>query len=103
MRRFVRGFPFLTLGLITFGLFLASVGAREVVGGVAVVRGLEVVVRFVIIPMWLMRYLEMFVGLGRWPFIVQVFVDLPLLFTPYLVADLVLRKLTGWPDRVESS
>ncbi len=101
MSSVVRRFPFLTVGLLTAGLFLLTAGANNVAGDAAVVRGLTAIVRVLIIPMWLMRDLEMILG-GRLPFAVPLFVDLPLLFTPYLVADLVLRKLTSRPEGADS-
>src|SRR5688500_18751430 len=55
---FLRSWPFLSLGLVTVGLFLAVEGFGERVGF------LIPVVRILIMPLWLMRTLEMIVGIG---------------------------------------
>jgi hypothetical protein len=84
---FLRSWPFLSLGLVTVGLFLAVEGFGERVGF------LIPVVRILIIPLWLMRTLEMIVGIGSWPSPLQYLVALPLLFTPYIATDLLLRQV----------
>lgn len=86
---FLRNWPFLSLGLLTFGLFLAV----EALG--AQLRPLIPPLRVLIVPLWLMRNLEMVVGIGYWPGPLQVLVALPLLFLPYVAADLLL----GWARR----
>jgi hypothetical protein len=88
MRRFgsfVLAWPFMTVGLLTFALFL-GVEAHW-----APLRPLLPAVRVLIVPLWLMRYVEMGVGIGSLPGPVQLVVALPLLFLPYLAADLLLR------------
>jgi hypothetical protein len=81
----IRTWPFLSLGFFTFGLFLALEGFGEPP------RPLVAVLRVLVVPLWLMRTLEMLVGIGGWPAPLQFLVALPLLFLPYLAADLLLR------------
>jgi hypothetical protein len=88
--RFVRTWPFLTLGLSTFGFFVAV----EVLG--EPLRPLVPILRVLIVPLWLMRTLEMIVGLGFWPWPIQLPLALPLLFVPYIAADLLLRRARQW-------
>jgi hypothetical protein len=84
---FLKIWPFLSLGLLTAGLFLSveSFGDR--------VEPLIPVVRVLIIPLWLMRTLEMVVGMGSWPMPLQYLIALPLLFVPYVAADLLLGRV----------
>ena len=84
---FLRRWPFLSLGLVTAGLFLAVEGFGEPV------EPLIPVVRILIIPLWFMRTLEMVVGIGSWPAPLQYLIAIPLLFTPYVATDLLLRQL----------
>jgi hypothetical protein len=60
----IRSWPFLSIGVLTFVVFvvLEAVGdaGRETVMGQALIP----VVRVLIIPMWLMRYVETFLGMG---------------------------------------
>jgi hypothetical protein len=76
--------------LLTAGLFLSveSFGDR--------VEPLIPVVRVLIIPLWLMRTLEMVVGMGSWPMPLQYLIALPLLFVPYVAADLLLGRAAGY-------
>jgi len=50
------------------------------------------VMRVMIIPMWVMRDLEMLLGMGGWPAAVQLVIALPILFAPYLLADYVFLR-----------
>ena len=84
---FLQTWPFLSLGLVTAALFLAVEGFGERVAP------LIPVVRVLIIPLWLMRTLEMIVGIGFWPRPLQYLIALPLLFAPYVAADLLLRQV----------
>ncbi len=83
---FLRTWPFLSLGVLTFGLFLAVEGIGEPL------RPAVPALRVLIAPLWLMRTLEMVVGIGSWPGPLQLLVALPLLFLPYVAADLFLRS-----------
>jgi hypothetical protein len=99
MRRLTRRHPFLLIGLLTFGLFLALEAAGDTVrestlGAVALSA-----VRVLIVPLWLMRTLEMIVGIGSWPAPLQVLVALPLLFLPYVLADAGLARLWRRAER----
>ena len=95
MRRiavFPRTWPFLTLGLFTFLLFLA-------VGNFgAVLQPLVPVLRVLIVPLWVMRTVEMLLGMGGWPGHLQLVVALPLLFAPYILADLLWQWI--WRRRI---
>ena len=86
IRSFVRAWPFLILGFLTFGLFLALEGLGEPL------RPLLPVLRVLIVPLWLMRTLEMVAGIGYWPGPLQLLIALPMLFLPYVAADLLLRS-----------
>jgi hypothetical protein len=90
---FLRNWPFLVLGLVTFGLFLALEASGEPP------RFLVAVLRVLIVPLWLMRTLEMILGIGYWPGPLQLLIALPLLFLPYVSADLLLR----WGRRQRSA
>ena len=90
LNSFLRTWPFLTLGFVTFGLFLAVEGF-----GPERLGQLVPALRVLIVPLWLMRTLEMLVGIGSWPSPLQLIVALPLLFLPYVAADLLL----GWARR----
>ena len=83
---FLRTWPFLSLGVLTFGLFLAV----EALGKPP--WPLLPALRALVAPLWLMRTLEMVVGMASWPGPLQLFVALPLLFLPYVAADLLLRS-----------
>lgn len=48
--------------------------------------------RVLILPVWLMRTLEMLLGIGSWPVPLQLTVALPLLFLPYALADYALSR-----------
>jgi hypothetical protein len=84
---FLQTWPFLSLGFVTAGLFLAVEGFGERV------EPLIPVVRVLIIPLWVMRTLEMVVGIGSWPMPLQYLIALPLLFMPYVAADLLLGQV----------
>ena len=90
MTNWLRRHPFLTLGLATFALFLLVESVPPGTGGMAVARQ---ILRVLIVPLWLMRTLEMIIGMGTWPGIVQLVVAVPLLFAPYVLADWVLARL----------
>ena len=86
MRVWLRRHPFLTIGLVTFGLFLLVEWTPYAHPAVVLI------LRMLIAPLWLMRTLEMIVGMGRWPGIAQLLVALPLLFAPYVLADWALAR-----------
>ena len=77
--------PFLSLGLFTFAAFLAA----ELVGIPPALAG---PLRILIAPLWVMRTIEMFLGLGSLPGPVQLVIALPLLFLPYVAADWLLGR-----------
>lgn len=83
----VARWPFLTFGLITFALFLLAEAIPRFQDALAPI------LRILIMPLWLMRTLEMVVGIGYLPGWIQLFSALPLLFLPYVAADLVLGRL----------
>jgi hypothetical protein len=77
--------PFLCLGLLTFAAFLAV----EVFGMPSALAG---ALRILIAPLWAMRTVEMWLGLGFLPGALQLIVALPLLFLPYVLADWLLGR-----------
>jgi hypothetical protein len=84
--RFVSRWPFLTIGIVTFALYLVT----EFVPGFGVLAPL---VRLLIAPIWIMRTLEMIVGIGALPGVLQLFIALPLLFLPYVLIDLLIARI----------
>jgi hypothetical protein len=92
---FIKRHPFLVLGIVTLGLFVAT----ETMSDTAKGSGLGVIIinlfRVLIVPMWLMRTLEMLLGMGGWPMPLQLLVALPILFAPYVLADYLLQKVRG--------
>jgi hypothetical protein len=90
MRVWLRRHPFLTVGLATFGLFLL---VEAIPGAIQAAPVVIQILRVLIVPLWLMRTLEMIVGMGTWPGIVQLLVALPLLFAPYVLADWVHARV----------
>ena len=85
-RAFLRSWPFLSVGLLTFAFGLAL----EVFG--EPLRALVPFVRVLVVPLWFMRTLEMLVGVGSWPGPLQIVVALPLLLLPYVAADLLFQR-----------
>ncbi len=90
--RFVRRHPFLTIGLVTFGLFLLVELMPEAARTAGAGRVLMAFVRVIAVPLWIMRTIEVMLGMGRWPDLLQLLVALPLLFAPYLLLDWVLNR-----------
>jgi hypothetical protein len=82
---FLRRWPFLVLGLMTLGMFVLVERAHQPPGI------LIAVLRVLIAPLWLMRTVEMLLGVGAWPKTLQLSIALPLLLLPYVTADLLLR------------
>ncbi|MHB1325730.1 MAG: hypothetical protein ACYC0L_05925 [Thermoleophilia bacterium] len=126
MLRFIKQWPFLTLGLVTFALFLAVEFWGSAEGGNCTSSGsatlspdgnvisyqesggcsaqhpalLIPILRVLVIPLLLMRYFEMFTGIGFLPWPLQLLIALPLLFLPYLAADLLIRSIRqAWASR----
>ena len=85
VRRAVVRRPFLSLGILTFTALLA-------VEAFAMPPALRGVLRVIIVPLWLMRTLEMVVGVGSLPGAIQLVVALPALFLPYAAADWLLWR-----------
>jgi hypothetical protein len=85
VRRSVIRRPFLCLGLFTFAAFLSV----EVFG---MPPALAAPLRALIAPLWVMRTIEMFLGLGYLPGPAQFVLALPLLFLPYVAADWLLGR-----------
>lgn len=83
---------FLFLGLLTSGLFLVLETASEAAKASPAGEVLVGVMRVMIIPMWLMRDLEMLLGMGAWSLSLQLVIALPILFAPYLLADYVFLR-----------
>jgi hypothetical protein len=94
MRTFelVKKYPFFLLGVATFGLFLATGSLRGAAETSEVGRVVIGVLRVLIIPLWLMRDLEMTMGMGSWPGAVELVVGFPFLFAPYVLADYILSR-----------
>ena len=83
---FLRNWPVLSIGVVTFGLFAAVEAFGEPP------QFIMPALRVLIVPLWLMRTLQMVVGIGSWPGPLQLLVALPLLFLPYVAADLLVRS-----------
>ena len=90
MRSWVRRHPFLLIGLATFAFFLVVESVPSTVRDAPVAI---TILRVLVAPLWLMRILEMMLGMGTWPGIAQFLVALPLLFAPYVLADWVLARI----------
>jgi hypothetical protein len=92
----VKKYPFFLLGVATFGLFLAAGSISDAAKTSELGRVVIGVLRVLIIPLWLMRDVEMLMGMGRWPGAIELVVGFPFLFAPYILADYVLsRARTG--------
>jgi hypothetical protein len=74
------------LGLVTAALFLLAEGFLHPSSLLAVP------LRWLIVPLWLMRYVQVWLGLASWPWALQVAVGLPLLFLPYIGADMLRHR-----------
>jgi hypothetical protein len=99
----VKRYPFLLLGIATFGLFLATGLVSDAAKTSELGRIVVTVLRVLIIPLWLMRDLEMLLGLGNWPGPVDLVIGFPLLFAPYVLADYLLyRARTTLPSLLRS-
>jgi hypothetical protein len=90
MKIWLQRHPFLTVGLTTFALFLL---VESIPGGIHTTPLVGPIVRVLIAPLWVMRTLEVIVGMGTWPGIAQLVVALPLLFAPYMLVDWVLARV----------
>jgi len=88
----VKRYPFLLLGIATLGLFLSTGLVSDAAKTSQLGRMVVGVLRALIIPLWLMRDLEMLMGLGDWPGPVELVIGLPLLFVPYILADYLLSR-----------
>ena len=103
MRAFVRRHVFFFAGIATFGLFLLievmpDPWLTTFVGGTFLA-----VVRVLIIPLWLMRTLQMMLGMGTWPGILQLAVALPLLFAPYVLLDWIVARSRAFRSRATAA
>jgi len=87
--RMVARWPFMCLGLVTMLGFLLSGHLPS---------GLAELFRVLIVPMWLMRTLQMLVGIGSLPDPAQLLVAVPLLFLPYAGADWILWRVRHRAD-----
>jgi len=83
----LRRHPFLAVGLITaLAVWAVELGAAW----------LAPAARFLIIPMWLMRTLEIVMGFGALPRWLDLTIGMPLLFAPYVALDaLLVRRRRG--------
>jgi hypothetical protein len=88
----VKRYPFLLLGFATFGLFLATGLASDAAKTSELGRMVATVLRVLIIPLWLMRDVEMLLGFGNWPGPVELVIGFPFLFAPYILADYLLYR-----------
>jgi hypothetical protein len=88
----VKRYPFLLLGIATFGLFLATGLVSDAAKTSELGRMVVTVLRVLIVPLWLMRDLEMLLGFGNWPGAVELVIGFPLLFAPYILADYLLYR-----------
>lgn len=99
MRRFLARNPFLVLGLVGLALGLLWMGVPalgELPGGAAVFLVARLLLRpFGLVATWIEPYLR---GLPEW---VDIAVTLPLSLAPYVLADVVVRRLLdrGAPGR----
>jgi len=98
---FIKRHGFLLLGIVTLGLFVAMEIASEAAKASGLGEAITILLRVLIIPMWLMRDLEMLLGMGSWPMPLQVLVALPILFAPYFLADYLLQSVRS--RRLEQS
>ncbi len=83
---------FLMLGIATFGLLVTIGIASDAVKASGLGHAAIDALRVLSIPLWLMRDLEMLVGMGSWPGPLQLVVALPILFAPYFLADYLLQR-----------
>ena len=88
----VKRYPFLLLGIATFGLFLSAGLVSDAAKTSELGRTVITVLRVLIIPLWLMRDLEMLLGFGNWPGPVELVIGFPFLFAPYILADYLLYR-----------
>jgi hypothetical protein len=88
-RSFFLRWPFVCVGLATAVAFVA-VEMATAPPPLAVA-----ILRVFIVPLWLMRTIEMVVGMGDWPRALDLIIGIPLLFAPYVLADLFLHWI--WP------
>jgi hypothetical protein len=91
--RFIKNWPFLTVGLVTFALFVGLEAVGDAGRDTPIAQGIIPMLRVLIVPIWAMRYLEVFVGMGAWPLPAQLFVAAPVLFTPYVLADIAFQRI----------
>ena len=89
---FVKRHSFLLLGIATFGLFVVMGIASDAAKASGVGHSIIDVLRVLIVPLWLMRDLEMLLGMGGWPGPLQLLVALPILFAPYFLADYLIQR-----------
>jgi hypothetical protein len=89
--RMVARWPFMCLGLVTMVGFLVGESGH-------LPSGLVELVRVLTVPMWLMRMIQMLVGIGSLPEPAQLLVAVPLLFLPYAGADWVLWRIRHRAD-----
>ena len=87
---FIRRHPFLTLAVPTaLGFIAVEAGATW----------LAPTVRILIMPMWLIRTIEMALGFGALPTWFNWAVGLPLLFLSYLAFDALLTRRSKFDIR----
>jgi hypothetical protein len=89
MRRvgiFFARWPFMCLAILTIGGFIFA----ETDNLPPALLGL---LRVLIVPMWLVRMLQVMVGIGSLPNPIQLVIALPLYLLPYAIADWLLWRL----------
>ena len=89
----LRQHPFLLFGLLTFAIFLTGEAMSDAAIATPAGQVLAGALQVLVAPLWMMRNLEMLLGMGSWPVPLQLIVALPLLFLPYVLADYALRRL----------
>ena len=90
---FVRRSPFLLLGVIALVLFLTDALEQSAPSPNAGSRIVHHGIRVLIAPLWLMRTLEVAIGMADYPPALHYGVALPLLLTPYALVDMLLRAI----------
>jgi hypothetical protein len=88
----VRRWAWTAVGLATAGLFLLAERFLDPTSLLAIP------LRWLVVPLWLMRLVEMGLGLARLPEAWQLAIGLPLLFLPYVGMDILRHRWRGAAD-----
>jgi hypothetical protein len=99
--RIISSWPFTLFGLLTLVLFLVAETFHQAGAEGGGIEALHAFVRVAIIPLWIMRYVVVAIGLplfgaeGPFPSWYNI-LTIPTLLLPYIVADLLLVQ--AWRD-----